>query len=107
MAAEGRPCLRAAVMAASTILDNHTRARGAMRRFQIAVSFFRFSSATELTAPRADGARELRRHRRLPPLLPLRRDGSPPCFLSGIPGWRGGGLYPLAVAPSGVAAPAI
>ena len=57
----------------------HARAR---RRFQIAVSFFSFSSATESTAPRSDGAgradcaggaaaaAELRRHRRWPPVPP-------------------------------------
>ena len=40
--------------AASTILATHARARGAMRRFQIAVSFFRFSNATESMATRSD-----------------------------------------------------
>jgi hypothetical protein len=75
-------------LVASTILGTLTRARGARRRFQIAVSFFSFSSATEATAPRSDGAgradraagaaaaAELRRHRRWPPPPPLRRRGA-------------------------------
>ena len=69
---------------ASTISVTLTRARGASR-FQIAVSFFGFSSATESTAPRSDGAgradcaagaaAEQRRHRRWPPGPPRRRRG--------------------------------
>ena len=97
---------------ASTIFGNLTRARGARCRFQIAVSFFGFSSATESTAPSSDGAgradcaagaaAELRRHRCWLPLPPLRRRGAPACsrsrFSGWISGWRGGALYPLAVA---------
>ena len=59
--AAGRRCLRSAVGAsASTISVTLTRARGARRRFQIAVSFFSFSGATpampRLAALAADGA---------------------------------------------------
>ena len=55
--ASPRPaCAGLVRVAASTILVTHTRARGAGRRFQIAVSFFSFRTATESTAPRSDGA---------------------------------------------------
>ena len=43
-------------------------------------------------------ASELRRHRRWPPVPPIRREGAPACSRSRFSGWRGGALYPLAVA---------
>ena len=101
---------------ASTIFCNYTLERGA-RRFR---SGFLFDE-TEPTAPRLASAgrrcwppRPCRRRSWTPNALPRRpsyraesagrpcplicRYGSPPCFLSGISGWRGGALYPLRVA---------
>ena len=90
VAAEGRPRLRAAVgVSASTIsVTLRARARGARRRFQIAVSFFRFSSADRAGAAAVGGAgrrwcrwrssiaAELRGGCRRPPAPPRRRRGS-------------------------------
>ena len=101
---------------ASTIFCNYTLERGA-RQFR---SGFLFDE-TEPTAPRLASAgrrcwppRPCRRRSWTPNALPrrpsyraesagrpcplIRRYGSPPCFLSGISGWRGGALYPLRVA---------
>ena len=88
MAAAGRRRLRAAVGdSASTISVTLTRARGAARQFQIAVSFFRFSSADRAGAAAVGGAgrRWCRRRSsiaaelgggcRRPPAPPRRRRG--------------------------------
>jgi hypothetical protein len=54
--------------------------------------------AGELDAERAAAAAELRVESAGRPRPLIRRYGSPPCFLAGISGWRGGALYPLRLA---------
>ena len=90
-----------------------SRAR-ARRRFQIAVSFFGFGSANRVGDAEVGGAgrrwcrrrssiaAELRGGCGWPPAPPRHRRGAPACscsrFSGWISGWRGGALYPLAVA---------
>ena len=123
-AAAGRPRPRAATLGHAAVRAQellrvnhfrhpHARARGARRRFQIAVSFFSFSGADAGAAAvggagrrwcrrRSSIAAELRGGCRRPPAPPRRRRGAPACscsrFSGWISGWRGGALYPLAVA---------
>ena len=97
----------AAGASASTIFGTLTRAR-ARRRFQIAVSFFSFSSADRAGDAAVGGAgrRWCRRRSsiaaelgggcRRPPVPRRRRRGAPACscsrFSGWISGWRGGAL---------------
>jgi hypothetical protein len=75
-----------------TIFATHTRAREARADSRTAFSFFSF----RLDGAAAAAAAELPGRRRWPPAPPLRRDGSPPCSLSGISGRGVGALHPLA-----------